>query len=214
MAKTEPFDNHIEKYEKWFKENHYAYLSEVEAIRHFIPYNKKGIEIGIGTGRFAVPFNIREGIEPSAVMRDYSRRLGITVYNGTAEKLPLEDNSYDFALMVTTICFFDDVLKAFHETRRILRPGGSIIVGIIDKNSPLGQFLENEKNSNVFYKDATFYSVAEACDLLERSKFNNIEVIQTIFGDVSLIRTLQMYKKSYGEGGFVVIKASKSSTLI
>lgn len=214
MAKTEPFDKYIEEYEKWFKENHYAYLSEVEAIRHFIPNNKKGIEIGIGTGRFAVPFNIREGVEPSAVMRDYSLHLGLVVHNGVAEKLPLEDNSYDFALMVTTICFLDDVFKAFHETRRILQPGGRIIVGIIDKNSPLGQFLKKEKKSNVFYKDATFYSVAEVCNLLETSKFTNIEIIQTIFGDASLIRSLQMYKESYGEGGFVVIKASKSTTLI
>src|SRR3990172_6976910 len=121
MARTEPFDKYLNDYEEWFKENRYVYESEVEAVRHFIPVDKKGIEIGIGTGSFAVPFNIKEGVEPSTAMRYYSLWLGLTVYNGTAENLPLKDKSYDFALMVTTICFVDDVEKAFREVRRILK---------------------------------------------------------------------------------------------
>ncbi len=39
MAKVEPFELFYDKYEKWFKENRYAYLSELEAVRHFIPKN-------------------------------------------------------------------------------------------------------------------------------------------------------------------------------
>ncbi|MDZ7623702.1 MAG: hypothetical protein U5J96_04540 [Ignavibacteriaceae bacterium] len=68
MPRTEPFDKHAVEYEKWFNEHKYVYESEVEAVRHFIPAGKRGIEIGIGTGRFAIPFGIKEGIEPSGVM--------------------------------------------------------------------------------------------------------------------------------------------------
>jgi SAM-dependent methyltransferase len=41
--------------------------------------------------------------------------------------------------MVTTICFVDDVRKFFSEVRRIFKPGGSFIIGLVDKNSPLGK---------------------------------------------------------------------------
>jgi len=211
MARTEPFDKYLGEYEKWFQENHHVYESEVEAVRHFITFKKKGIEIGIGTGRFAVPFKIKEGVEPSVSMRDYSLRLGLTVYNGTAENLPLEDKSYDFALMVTTICFVDDVRKAFREVRRILKPGGSFIIGLVDKNSPLGKTYEQMKNHNKFYRFATFYSTEEVKNLLNATGFNNIEIIQTVFGDLDEIQNPQIFKEGYEEGSFVVIKAIKPS---
>lgn len=213
MAKTEPFDKYLDEYENWFKEHHYVYESEVEAVHHFIPFKKKGIEIGIGTGRFAIPFKIREGVEPSASMRNYSLLLGLTVYNGTAENLPLEDRTYDFALMVTTICFVDNVEKAFREVRRILKPGGSFIIGLVDKNSPLGKSYEEMKEQNKFYRFATFYSVEDVTKLLVENKFQNIETIQTVFGELSGIRNIQLFKKGYGEGGFVVIKASVGSLM-
>jgi len=206
MAKTEPFDKYLNEYEQWFKEHHAVYESEVEAVRHFIPYGKKGIEIGIGTGRFAIPFKIREGVEPSDSMRNYSLRLGLTVHNGTAENMPVEDKSYDFALMVTTICFIDDIEKTFQEVRRILKPGGSFIVGFIDKDSPLGKVYEKMKAQNKFYHYATFYSVEEVKKLLIENRFSNIKIIQTVFGELNKITNIQLFKEGYGEGGFVVIK--------
>ena len=209
MARTEPFDKYLTEYEDWFKKNQFVYESEVEAVRHFIPKNKKGIEIGIGTGRFAIPFNIKEGVEPSASMGDYSHRLGLTVYDGIAEKLPLENESYDFVLMVTTICFVDDVNKAFQEIHRILKTNGSFIIGFVDQNSPLGKIYEKMKEQNKFYRFATFYSVDNVKKILIENGFNNIIIIQTVFGELQEIQKVQKFKEGYGEGGFVVIKATK-----
>lgn len=209
MARTEPFDKYLTEYEDWFKKNQFVYESEVEAVRHFIPKNKKGIEIGIGTGRFAIPFNIKEGVEPSASMRDYSLRLGLTVYDGIAEKLPLENESCDFVLMVTTICFVDDVNKAFQEVRRILKPGESFIIGLVDRESYLGKVYELMKKQNKFYRFATFYSVDAVKIILSENGFNNIKIIQTVFGELQEIQEVQKFKEGYGEGGFVVIKATK-----
>lgn len=206
MARTEPFDKYINEYEQWFKEHHAVYDSEVEAVRYFIPYKKKGIEIEIGTGRFAIPFKIRERVEPSETMRNYSQNLGLTVYDGTAENLPIENNSYDFAFMVTTICFIDDVGKAFQEVRRILKPGGSLIIGFVDRKSPLGKIYETMKEQNKFYRLATFYSTDEVIKLLKANGFKNIQVVQTIFGNLDEIKNIQLFKEGHGEGGFVVKK--------
>jgi len=207
MAKTEPFDKHLNDYEEWFEEHKYVYESELEAVRHFIPKKKKGIEIGIGTGRFAIPFGIKEGVEPSGGMRYLAIYKGLDVYKGTAEELPLSDKSYDFALMVTTICFVDDVEKAFCEAKRILKPGGSFIIGLVDKDSSLGKTYEKLKEQNKFYRYATFYSADEVKNLLEENNFTNIEIVQTVFGKLESIHNIQDYTKGYGDGGFVVIKA-------
>jgi len=210
MARTEPFDKHMVEYEEWFTEHKYVYESELEAVRHFIPNNKKGIEIGIGTGRFAIPFGIKEGVEPSGVMRYFAIYNGLNVFKGTAEELPLPDESFDFALMVTTICFVDDAEKAFCEIKRILKPGGSFIIGLVDKNSQLGKTYENFKEQNKFYRIATFYSTEEVIKLLKENEFSNIEIIQTVFGKLESINCIQSYKKGHGEGGFVVLKATKA----
>jgi len=210
MAKTEPFDKHMVEYEEWFTEHKYVYESELEAVRHFIPKNKKGIEIGIGTGRFAIPLGIKEGVEPSGVMRYFAIYKGLDALKGTAEELPLPDESFDFALMVTTICFVDDAEKAFCEIKRILKPGGSFIIGLVDKNSQLGKTYENFKEQNIFYRIATFYSTEEVIKLLKENGFSNIEIIQTVFGKLESINCIQSYKKGHGEGGFVVLKATKA----
>jgi len=210
MPRTEPFDKHLKDYEKWFEEHKYIYESELEAVRHFIPLGKRGIEIGIGTGRFAIPFGIKEGIEPSGVMRYFAMFNGLDVYNGTAEELPLEDESFDFALMVTTICFVDDVNKAFREVKRILKPEGSFIIGLVDKGSSLGKTYEKLKDKNKFYRYATFYSTDEVKKLLEENRFDNIEIIQTVFGELLEVKSVQNYKEGYGDGGFVVINATKA----
>ena len=117
MAKTRPFDEHPGRYERWFEDNWYVYRSELKAIESVFPASGRGVEIGIGSGRFAEPLGITEGVEPSQSMRRLAAGRGLAVTDGVAEALPLEDGSYDFALMVTTICFVDDPRAAFGEMR-------------------------------------------------------------------------------------------------
>lgn len=143
-------------------------------------------------------------------MRYFALVKGLKAQNGIAEKLPVEDQSFDFALMVTTICFVDDVRKFFSEVRRILKPGGSFIIGLVDKNSPLGKAYEELKDQNKFYHSATFYSAYEVIKLLEENGFSDQEIVQTVFGNLQKIHEVQKFKEGYGEGGFVVVKAVNS----
>ncbi len=41
----------------------------------------------------------------------------------------------------------------------------------------------------------------------QQNGFGEIEVVQTVFGDLRSIRQIQLFKEGYGDGGFVVIKA-------
>ncbi|HSQ77774.1 MAG TPA: class I SAM-dependent methyltransferase, partial [Nitrospirota bacterium] len=154
MAGVESFDRNVNRYEQWFIDHPLAYLSEVLAVRELLPKGS-GVEIGVGTGRFAAPLGITRGIEPSRAMAELAQRKGIEVLSGVAEKLPFGDNEFDFVLMVTTVCFLDDMDLAFREARRVLKPGGSFVIGFVDRESPLGREYEKRKDKSAFYKDAT-----------------------------------------------------------
>ena len=172
-----------------------------------MPEDKYGVEIGVGTGRFAVPLNIKVGVDPSPKLAEIARRKGITVYENSAEALPFSDSIFDFALMVTVICFVDDIEKAFEESYRILKRDGFLIVCFIDRNSHLGKEYQERKAESRFYKETKFYSVEELVSYLRKTGFSDFKFRQTIFDQRK--DELQPVKESYGEGSFVVIKSAK-----
>lgn len=213
MPKIEPFDKYYQKYENWFEKYKFVYLSELEAIRNYIPHKQDGIEIGIGTGRFAKPLGIEEGVEPSYNIGKIAKGRGIKVYSGTAEELPLNNNSYDFVLMVTTLCFLDDVEKSFSEIYRILKEHGRFIIGFVDKDSPIGKKYFESKNEITFYKYADFYSTDDVLRLLKKFNFKDVDILQTIFGNPEDIKDIQEFKRGHGEGVFVVVVSEKQGDI-
>ncbi len=209
MPKTEPFDKHLDLYEAWFVQNRYVYESELAAIRALLPVEGEGVEIGVGSGLFAAPLGIGMGVEPSEVMAAKARERGIRVIRGVAEDLPLEDASFDYALMVTTICFVDDVERSLQETARILKKGGVFVLAFVDKGSPLGRIYQAMKEESLFYRPATFFSTKELLQALAKAGLKKELIVQTVFGTLEEVKEVQPLREGYGEGSFVVIRAKK-----
>lgn len=189
--------------------NEYAYQSELDAVKLLMPKFVKGLEIGIGTGRFAVPLNIKNGVEPSSEMRKIALERGLNVVDGVAENLPFEDNSFDLVLMVTTVCFVDDVLKSFKECFRVLKNNGTILIGFVDRESTIGKIYQANKEKSLFYKEATFYSTSEIVELLYEAGFKNFNFSQTIFKKLDEIKEKEPVRYGFGKGSFIVISAKK-----
>jgi len=209
MAKTEPFDQHADEYNNWFIINKYVFQSELNAIKEALPDNGDIIEVGIGSGIFAAPLGIREGVDPSKAMREKAKKRGIRVIDAVAENLPYADKSKDVVLTVTTICFVDDIFKSFQEVHRVLKDDGYFIIGYVDKNSWAGKFYVEQKDENVFYKDATFFGTEELYEILKDTGFKINNTYQTVFGKLEKINKVQDVLVGYSQGGFVVIKAQK-----
>ena len=209
MVKSKAFDNFALEYDRWFEKHEIEYQQELKAIREFLPKIGRGVEIGAGTGRFSQPLGVSLGIEPSEAMRKIAISRGVTIVAGTAESLPLEDGVYDYALLVTTVCFLDSPETAFREVFRILKAGGFIIVGLLDRNSKLGKKYEEKKSESKFYKDANFLSVKAIQSDLKKAGFSNIEYVQAILpGDIDE-KYEPVVKEGYGEGSFVVLQGQK-----
>ncbi|MCD6254262.1 MAG: methyltransferase domain-containing protein [Thermotogae bacterium] len=213
MAKTEPFNQLAEKYDRWFEENEYIYQSEIKAIRTVLPRFERGVEIGVGTGRFAIPLGLKFGVEPSCEMRKIAMSKGLEVIDGVAEALPFLAESFDLVLMVTTVCFLDDIQRAFKEVHRILKPSGAFIVALVDRKSPIGSLYLRIKDQDPFYRLATFYSTEEILSHLQKAGFSNFCVVQTLFRGIEEIDSVEPVKEGYGEGSFVVIKAIRGQNL-
>ena len=209
MPKTSPFEKYAEQYEEWFEKNRWVYEAELRAVKAMLPPGGYGVEIGVGTGRFAEPLGIKIGVEPSKSMREIAQKRGIKVLDGVAEKLPFDDSQFDFVLMVTTVCFVDDINKALLEAHRVLSHGGMIIIGFVDRNSMVGQIYLDRQNDNVFYKEATFFSVDELVEVIDQSGFTDLTFNQTIFKDLSKTTRDEPVKSGHGEGSFVVIRGRK-----
>lgn len=205
------FDQFAAEYDAWFDTHIFTFQSEVEAIRRFIPEQGLGIEIGVGTGRFASQLNITTGIEPSELMASIARSRGIEVHKAYAEQLPFDNNSFDFALMITTLCFVENPGKALSEVMRILKPGGNFILGIIDRETELGRTYESMKDSDKFYRNAKFYSTSEVIQLIQKSGFDYSNACQTIFSNPDTMTAPDLIRDGYSKGAFVVVNSIKPS---
>jgi ubiquinone/menaquinone biosynthesis C-methylase UbiE len=212
MPKIEPFELYTEDYERWFEKNDLLYRSEINLLKHLLEQNEvetsNGIEVGVGSGRFAVPLNVPFGIDPSLAMLKIAKNKGIKVSLGVAEALPLKSKTFNFALMVTTICYVDDLIRSLKEIERILKNGGYFLVGFVDRESFLGKIYEKRKPFSKFYKPAKFYSTKEILKLTEENTtLKAVSIGQTIFGTENKLYPI---KEGFGEGAFVGILFKKS----
>ncbi|MEX2524497.1 MAG: class I SAM-dependent methyltransferase [Gammaproteobacteria bacterium] len=211
MAKDAPFETHHQRYEAWFGEHEAAYISELLALRPFIPWEGRGLEIGVGSGRFAAPLGIQVGLDPSPAMLSHAAARGIETVEGIAENLPFTDCSFDHSLVVTTICFVDSAEKMLAEAYRVLKPEGRLIIGFIDRESDIGQDYLAHQDTSIFYRNATFYSAGEVEQLLLETGFSIDTWAQTLANPLPETRTIEPLYPGRGRCAFVVVTAAKQT---
>jgi len=206
MVRTGPFDAFSDEYDAWFDRHKGIYELEVEAVKALFRPEGRGVEIGVGSGRFAAALGVELGLEPSRRMADKAKARGIEVVEGTAEHVPFRDFAFDFVLMVTTICFLDDVERAFEETHRVLKAGAPFIVAFIDRKSELGREYLSGKSSSKFYRLAHFFSAEEVLGSMTEAGFAAFAINQTLFpGD-----GVQSIEEGFGKGAFVTIRGERA----
>jgi ubiquinone/menaquinone biosynthesis C-methylase UbiE len=94
------------------------------------------IEVGAGNGlNFPLyPETVSEvvAVEPEQFLRDRAREAAakvsvkVAVVDGTAERLPVGDASFDAGVASLVLCSIFDQARALAELRRVIRPGGEL----------------------------------------------------------------------------------------
>ena len=92
----------------------------------------------------------------------------VFVVQGSAEKLPHEDETFDLVTAVETVYFWPNLTGCLKEVRRVLKPGGhfAILVEVVDSDSKWTDVVEG----------MTAYTPEQLKQLLDDAGFTQTEI--------------------------------------
>ncbi|GAB6182971.1 class I SAM-dependent methyltransferase [Thermodesulfovibrio hydrogeniphilus] len=176
-----PFDEYADKYDVWYDgEGKILYENEIKCVKKLLNgCEGKALEVGVGTGRFAILSKNIVGVDISFQPLKIAKKREIPVIQANAEALPFKSEIFSCVMMIVTICFLKNPLKALKETYRVLKKDGKFIIGAVFRDSLWGKFYEEKKTQgHPFYSVAKFYDFQEFKKITYESGFK----IKKIFG--------------------------------
>jgi SAM-dependent methyltransferase len=210
---SSPFDSLALEYDSWFEEEgKNIFATEIKALQEMLPFlPKPWLEIGVGSGRFAQALGIKVGIDPSVKLLDMAKRRGIMVFLARGEEQVFSKETFGTVFLIVTLCFVDSPSDVLREAHRILKAGGKIVVGLVLRESPWGQFYQIKKQEgHHFYKYATFYSYHEVVKFLEDAGFTVDKALSTLFQKPGEVRDVEPPQDGFSaDAGFTIIVAKK-----
>lgn len=198
------FDEHAAEYDSWFMQNRKVLQSEVELLAGALKKPGRTLSVGCGSGLFEMilrdghDIDVHFGVEPAAAMAEIAGKRGMEVQVGPAEELPFDDESFDTVLFNGTPSYIGDLRKAFQEARRVLRPGGFVVVADVPAESSYGTLYrlaamigdwDDESLKDIappvpypmeFAAMANWRTTQEKLDLLQELGFTGAETTQTL----------------------------------
>ncbi|RIK11390.1 MAG: SAM-dependent methyltransferase [Acidobacteria bacterium] len=151
------------RYDSWFDTSWGRYAAEVEyslVLRALKPEPLERIlDAGCGTGRFSERLGeygatvIGVDHDPNMLELAKARSRGVALAD--AHRLPFESGVFDATLAVTLCEFSGDPGGVVDELARVTRPGGRVVIGLLNRNSPWG-WLRRKRLKRPPWSDAVF----------------------------------------------------------
>lgn len=184
MADEALFDSKADTYDSWYMTPLGSYEDELENALIFKHagnvQGKTVLDVGCGTGLYSI--RLSEGgadvtaVDISSKMIDIARHKaqdrGQYIWYDQADmaKLPYENRTFDMVVSVTALEFAADPLLALMEMARVLRPGGKLIVGVLNSDSPWADTRrEHAKREESIYGSLRFFSSSDLRSLIHRT---------------------------------------------
>jgi ubiquinone/menaquinone biosynthesis C-methylase UbiE len=145
-----------------------------------IPAMGNLLDIGCGTGHWTIFFKgigyLPEGIDLSSKMLELARlkEPSLNFIEGDALNLPQDEGTFDIVSMITVLEFASDPDRLLQESYRVLRKGGALIIGSLNRISGLGESLS--RNPFPPYDRAYLFSLEELEEKLSSAGFEVINI--------------------------------------
>ncbi len=207
-----PFDGIASDYDGWYDapEGAKVLAEELECLRLIIPEIRGcWLEIGVGTGRFASILGISHGLDPSPSMLAIAASRGIRTHVGVAEDLPFADRSLDGVLMVATLCFVTNPSRALSECARVLRTGGTLLIGHIPSDGWWGrEYTRKAGEEHPVYSHARFVTVDELVSTTAAAGFRLEDAASALFWTPGIVpaKFPRLEHRLVPGAGFVALK--------
>lgn len=173
------FDGVAEFYDSWFGT---ALGNAVDALEKDLLYElaaphpgERVLEVGAGTGHFALDLAQRGltvvGLDLSAPMLAVARSKDAMAHwlRGDAAALPLSTAAFDLVMSVTALEFVADPTLAMKEMWLRVRPGGRLVLGVLNALSPWARARRREsQRQETPFSHAHFFYPWEFVGLLRR----------------------------------------------
>lgn len=180
------------------EQSHWWYTGRRKILAGFVEQICRGVtdrrprilDVGCGTGANLLmlsQYGDAEGVDISEDALAFCRERGLEkVRLGAGEKLPYDDGTFDLVTAFDVVEHMDDDLAGLSEMRRVLRPGGRVLLFV-----PTFMFLwgvqDDVSNHRRRYRLPELHRVLEKAGFeIERSTYANI----TFFMPILLIRKL------------------------
>lgn len=138
MAKYDYEAEHYQNYARGRALTEQQLQTWISAFQALLPTRRPlaGLDVGSGTGRYspalADAFGPVTGVEPAARMREQalaqSPHPAVRYVEGTAEDLPVESGSADYAVLIQAWHHVQDQPRAARELARAVKPGGRLLM--------------------------------------------------------------------------------------
>lgn len=153
---------------------------------------EKALDAGCGTGIYTIEL-ARMGARAAGIDNSLDMLLAaeakagkeglkIDLLAADAGALPFREGSFDIAFSVGMLCFIEDMDKALSEMKRVLRPGGRVVIGVLNRWSPWA-LLRRVKGlfRKTVYSRARFVSPPQLRSALKRAGFESVEMRTCLF---------------------------------
>ncbi|MBI5598644.1 MAG: class I SAM-dependent methyltransferase [Deltaproteobacteria bacterium] len=202
-------------YDSWYDsaEGRPLYESELECVKDVVPRPSMPLlEIGVGSGRFAMRFPGAIGVDLTTNLLRMARKRGVKAVKARGEALPFGDGVFGCVLAIATLCFVESPLDVLMEAARVLRDGGCAVIGFIPRDSPWGALYEEKKRKgHPVYRHARFYTLDELKAFLTDAGFSVERVKSTLLRRPDEERRTEEPLEGYVRGaGFVCVEAVKT----
>jgi SAM-dependent methyltransferase len=205
------FEERAAEYDAWF-ENSLLFAIERAALQELVtPLLDPKLEIGVGPGRFAEALGVEFGIDPALAPLAFAGKRGVRVSRAVGEALPFAGQSMQTVLLLFTFCFLADPCPVLRECRRVLKPGGHLVLGLIVADSPWGRMLRQKKeDGHPFYRQARFYAPSEVEQCLAGCGFVVAERRSSLIQPPEALREMEHSQAGLvSQAGFAILVAGQ-----